>query len=135
MSSNFKKKLNDERTSGNVGIPSVNHDEMFVIRDINGVQMGWSDWNENEPSYFDEAYATDDSFTSNSAGFFGVDSMISPLTSFGNRVTMHAKDASKLNPEESVSNPIELLDGSNGGGGEWADWDNEAFLGLDTDFE
>jgi hypothetical protein len=32
----------------------------YVIRDKSGIQLGWSDWNEDEPSYFDEAYATSD---------------------------------------------------------------------------
>merc|ERR1719247_3277284 len=63
ISENSSTHDNDKRNALNIESGRSVDDEEFVIRDDNGVALGWSDWNENEDSYFDEDRADDEELT------------------------------------------------------------------------
>jgi len=125
--------------------------DSYIIRDSSGVQLGWSDWNENEPSYFDEAYATDSTT-------FGEQLLnMSSLTGKATAEVLLVDISSPQLKMKTLKDVIPGYEGLNQGGiflhrptfntctlkclqlysllSEWEDWDNtEAFLGLDSDF-
>ena len=97
-------------------------EEKYVIRDSNGVVLGWNDWNENEASYFDEAYADDE------------------LT-YGEKLLLQRKvnvtnDNNEFSPfMQTLSREVTIIPTFEGKiVQEWEEWNNDAFIGADADF-
>jgi hypothetical protein len=110
----------------------VDDSEQYVIRDQDGTRLGWSDWSENEASYFDESFAdTETTFGEKLIS----DKLLSEKSHTSLNQPLQALQVRK-NSRGARGSAVEDFPKFEGATaqGEWTDWDTEAFVGEDTDF-
>ena len=138
--------LRKRRVDSNAEIDSLNieatrniEDEQYVVRDINGVAIGWSDWNENAASYFDEDHGDDDELTygeklvlerkaEESAASIAQDA--DPMSSS----IMRALTSKGTNTKNEGMKNFEIPKFEGESSREFEDWDNDEHMGVDSDF-
>lgn len=106
--------------------------DSYVIRDKAGTILGWSDWNENEASYFDEVYMNEDEVTFGARLVNSKKGLVDSTAGSSEILSLFAR----TNKDKKAKGGFEtdFPPPPEGKQGEWTDWDSDIYLIGEDDF-